>query len=75
MKRVHQKEKKSMTNKYVIGEKKKISFFFLVVNFFNEILDHLDLNMHEKKVHIHNQLIDEENQYLDKQLDDDVLKI
>lgn len=41
----------------------------------NEILDHLDRNMYEKKVHFHNQLIDEENPYLDKQLDVDVLKI
>jgi hypothetical protein len=53
---------------------KRVEILFFEM-FFNEIFDPLDQNKYEKINYVHNQLIVEENPYLDKQLVFDVLKI
>jgi hypothetical protein len=47
----------------------------ILVFFLNEILDHLDHYSNKRINHIHIQLIDGENPYLDRQSVFDVLKI
>ncbi len=83
---IYRENKNSKKNKWWTIETnnmfiKRAEILFLFISrkisnvLFNEIFDPLDQNKHEKINHVHNQLIVEENPYLDKQLVFDVLKI